>query len=269
MFNTSSVNIDTVDWSGTLTVHNGEGYVFVRCMIDFEPGEDSVLFHDNPMFAIWVSKTYMDFDGLSFLVFMKWRNINSDYLAQSLWYETEYFNLQFSIHQLAYMTVYHSVENVGGVLIHSRRIWQNTCPGGLIQGTWIKSGNFTDSGSFEGYWADHLGEPIGYLNGIYWRDNVNDVYAGQLIGSVSGIVTDQVIAELTGHWVYDDPRMCPMCGEGHGLFWGTFTNVSDSGWGRFEGEFGDYSLPPDDIEMPMSGIWYYQCPWTTSNLADR
>jgi hypothetical protein len=66
---------------------------------------------------------------------------------------------------------------------------------------------------------------------------------------------------MEGYWFYDDMRMCPMCGEGHGVFYGTFEDQMGSNRaGTIFGEFGDYSLPPDDIEMPYRGFWQYNCP---------
>lgn len=259
LFNTAALDRDTIDWSGTLTIYNGEGVVHVQCEIDFEPGQDSVLIHNNPTFAIWISKTSMDFDGLSFLVFFKWKDLSAEYAPPVLRFRTEQITLQFSVYQLVKLDAYYHIDNIGGVAVHARRVWQNACPGGLINGHWIKDGSFSSSSTFDGWWLDHLGNRIGYLNGTFWR-NENSI--GEFSGQVSGIYTDQVIAELSGKWYYDDPRLCPMCGEGHGVFFGKFVYTNDGRSGRVEGEFGDYSLPPDDIEMPMTGIWYFLCTWT-------
>jgi hypothetical protein len=70
IFNSTPPSVETTDWSGTLGL-NCDGVVHVRYMIDFEPGQDSVLAHNNPTFAAWLSYTAQDFDGLSFLVFIK------------------------------------------------------------------------------------------------------------------------------------------------------------------------------------------------------
>jgi hypothetical protein len=262
LFNTAEVNPDTIDWSGTLSIENGTGVVHVRCAIDFEPGQDSVLIHDNPTFAIWISKTHADFDGLSFLVFIKWFSFEPALAAPMLKFETAPVTLQFRFHQLVKLDAFYGIPGVGGIAIHSRRIWQNSCPGGLIEGIWHKDGSWVSSGRFDGYWLDHRGNKLGILTGRYWMDA--NAYPGKLEGWVSGIVTDEVIAELKGFWYYDDYRLCPMCGAGHGVFYGTFVYLSNSKSGRFIGEFGDYSLPPDDVEMPMHGIWYFECPWTVT-----
>ncbi len=256
VFNTAAPANDPTDWSGTLWV-NGVAVVHVLFEIDFEPGEDSVLIHNNPSFGAWISYTENDLDGLSFLVFLK-RDII--YITPPvLTFETDPITLSFGFPELVDLTAFYPVDESNGLIVYSRLIWENACPGGLIEGVWIKDGWLSDSGSFSGYWKDYFGEPIGYMNGIFW--GTNDGLSGKFSGSVSGLVTDEVIAEFEGHWYYDDMRMCPVCGEGHGVFHGQFRYLEDGRMGYMAGEFGDYSLPPDDIEMPMTGIWRFHCPW--------
>ena len=127
----------------------------------------------------------------------------------------------------------------------------------MMRGKWIKESSFDDHGRFEGMWLSQNGIPLGYLNGRYWTTDDGE----QLIdGSVSGLYTDQIIANLRGHWHYDDPRMCPMCGVGHGKFAGRIYLTNSNAAGEFRGEFGDWSLPPDDLVMPFSGGWRMHCP---------
>ena len=256
VFNAATPSNDTTDWSGTLSM-NADGVVHVLYEIDFEPGEDSVLIHNNPTFAIWISKTANDLDGLSFLIFLP-RDI--EYFAPpELTFETDPITLSFYFYELVELTAFYPVDESNGLIVYSRLIWENACPGGIIDGTWVKDGWLSDSGSFNGFWIDHLGDTVGCMSGIFW--GANDGFTGKFSGSVSGLYTDQVIAEFEGHWYYDDPRMCPICGEGHGVFHGQFRYLEDGRTGFMAGEFGDYSLPPDDIEMPMTGIWRFHCPW--------
>ena len=93
-------------------------------------------------------------------------------------------------------------------------------------------------------------------DGRYW---VTEDGHRVLEGSVSGLHTDQVIAELKGTWGYDDPRMCPMCGMGHGFFHGKFEMLHNGAVGVFGGEFGNWALPPDDLVMPFKGVWKLNC----------
>jgi hypothetical protein len=262
IFNSATPSSDTTDWSGTLSM-NADGVVYVFYEIDFESGEDSVLIHNNPTFAAWISLTHNDLDGLSFLVFLP-RDVEY-FAAPELTFETGPITKSFYFYELADLTAFYPVDTSNGLIVYSRLIWENACPGGAINGTWIKDGWLSDSGSFNGYWLDYLGDTVGIMSGIFWSCSTN--VRGKFAGSVSGLVTDQVIFEFEGHWYYDDPRMCPMCGEGHGIFQGQFQNLMDGRTGYIAGEFGDYSLPPDDIEMPMNGIWHYHCPW--NDVADN
>ena len=125
-----------------------------------------------------------------------------------------------------------------------------------MTGTWKKDSNIADAGYFSGFWLDHEDNPVGPYAGHFWRDSAN---VGRFEGWVSGGLTAQVIIQFSGEWIYDDPRMCPMCGEGHGQYEGEYRYLSRAGGGKLHGVFGDYSLPPDDIEMPMKGSWRDSC----------
>jgi hypothetical protein len=256
VFNTSPTENAITDWSGKLWV-NGVAVVHPRRTIDFERGEDSILVSDIPAVAAWVSYTTGDFDGIHFLVFLK-RDII--YITPPmLTFETGQTKLVFSFFQLTRLLAYYHLDNGQGVAVHARRLWENVCPGGLIEGRWIKEESFGGKGRFHGWWMDYLGNPTGYLNGIFWT---NDDHTREFSGHASGLFTDHIIAEFRGHWFFDDPRMCPMCGEGHGGFRGKFKFLTNDGkTGILAGEFGDYSLPPDDLDMPFNGTWKVECPW--------
>jgi hypothetical protein len=123
---------------------------------------------------------------------------------------------------------------------------------GTLVGQWIKNEIFANDGLFDGVWYDEDSEPVSYYNGIFWTTEDNH----QLFsGSLSGYYTDDVQGYIFGIWYYDDPRMCPMCGAGHGQFKGFFVRYNDQGVGIIKGEFGDYTLPFDELVMPMTGIW--------------
>ena len=78
------------------------------------------------------------------------------------------------------------------------------------------------------------------MNGRFWT---NEDGRRVLEGSVSAYHTDEVMFHLRGSWLYDDMRMCPMCGVGHGVFHGKIFRTNDRAIGEFHGEFGDWSLP--------------------------
>lgn len=255
LFNSALTPGAITDWSGTLSV-NGEAVVHVRYMIDFEPGEDSVLSHDNPSFAAWLSYTSNDLDGLSFLVFLK-RDVV--YVTPPvLTFKTAPITLKFSFRQLVKLDAFYRVDNSNGVIVHSRKVWQNVCPSGEMKGRWIKDSSNPTQGHFEGRWLDRWGTAIGYLSGRFWMNNDG---RGELAGHVSGLVTDEVIAEIHGYWWFDDPMLCPMCGDDHGFFVGRYKYIN-GGTGKLKGEFG-YGLSPDDVELPFHGVWHDDCPYVT------
>jgi hypothetical protein len=143
------------------------------------------------------------------------------------------------------------------------------CEEGTMVGDWIRDDIGGETGTFYGTWYDQSGEPTGLFNGQFWTisNGVRLFY-----GSVSGYITDQVIAEMFGSWFYDDPRMCPMCGTGHGQFRGIFFRLAEphSGIGLLKGEFG-YADDVMNDTLPLTGSWKWYCnfmPWHTSNATE-
>jgi hypothetical protein len=247
------------DWTGKLWV-NGVARVDVRYTIDFEPGEDSLVPVDIPSAAAWVSQTAGDVDGISTLVFLK-RGITY-FMQPTLTFETKPFTISLPFDKLERLTAFYKVDNSSGVAILARRISYNACPAGLIKGEWIKEDIAGQKGTFSGIWVDRWGTPIGVMSGRFWTNE--DGY-GEFSGHLSGIQLTVVIAELKGVWRYDDPRMCPICGAGRGVFRGSFRYLNEDISGQMRGEFGDFSLPPDQLKMPLIGVWQYTCPFTDIN----
>jgi hypothetical protein len=248
----------TTDWSGGLDVE-GEGHVRVGYQIDFEPGEDYILPANSEGHVQWVSYTNFDFDGLNFVVFLS--PVTPSNVPAAIVFQTGPFTLRLTYDQLFRYSAFYPLDESRGVLVHSQVIWQNSCPGGTMVGDWIKETNNSSQGRFHGEWLDHTGEPIGYMSGQFWT---NDNGSREFSGNVSGIITDQVIAELRGAWIYDDTRLCPICGDGHGLFYGRFNYIDGSdrqGW--LKGVFGDYNLPPDADTLPYYGFWRTNCPYVS------
>ena len=246
---TSSV---TTDWTGSLAV-NAEAIVSVVHTIDFEPGQDSLVETNIPSMAAWVSATTGEFDGLSTAVFLKRGNV---YITPPvLTFDTQPVTLQFDFNRLVKLEAIYRIDEYNFVAILARQIWPNVCERGTVDGDWVKHGSFSQEGYFSGIWRDFTGNPIGCLAGNYWTDS-----EGQrlLHGWLSGYITTQIIAELYGTWYYDDPRMCPVCGEGHGRFMAKIV-YQDGETGYLTGEFGDYSIPPADSVMPFHGKWQKNC----------
>ena len=133
----------------------------------------------------------------------------------------------------------------------------DVCESGTLSGEWIRDDLQGATGTFNGLWITDESDTIGYYNGQFY--SIQSKQYNVFSGSISGYYTDQVIGSLYGLWMYDDPRMCPLCGTGHGLFMGIVVYESESRIGYFEGTFGDYELPPEQNNMPMEGIWQKFC----------
>lgn len=255
-----SSSTETTDWSGDLSVE-GQGQIRVGYEIDFEPGEDSILPAASVDQVHWVSYTTYDFDGVNFVVYLS--PITPSNVPTAILFQTGPLTIRLTYDQLFRFSAFYQLNDSRGVVVYSRVIWQNSCPGGAMIGDWIKETNNSNQGNFHGEWLDHSGEPVGYMSGQFWTNNDG---SREFSGNVSGIITDQVIAELHGVWAYDDPRLCPMCGDDHGFFYGRFHYIDGSdrrGWLR--GVIGDYNLPPDADTLPYSGFWRVQCPYIPPN----
>ncbi len=245
------------DWSGSLTM-NAIGLVNVTYEIDFENGQDYIIPVDVPTQAAWVSQTQADFDGISFLVFY---DMDVFYFAApTITFETDIFDLTLYVHELEQYASFHIIDENRAVAVHSRRIWHNDCPKGLITGSWDKSENTGNSGNITGFWNDAYGNPLGYVSGQF---RTNEDGTRKYSGSVSGLVTDQVIIEFDGNWYYDDYALCPMCGERFGAFKGTFHNIEDNYTGVMKGRFGTPDTPTNPVKMPMIGYWKVDCPYSS------
>lgn len=255
-YNGAAYNPDTTDWTGTLHT-NFEGYVEVFSAISFEPGIDSVIPVDAPVWAPWISKTTGDdFDGLTFIVFFK-RGLEY-FDAPRVTIETVPFATEILVAELASLTAFTRIDEYNGVIVHSHRLpLANICPRGTIVGRWVQDPNNRGNGTISAVWGSREGVPLGHVIGSFATANDG---SRTLSGWVTGIYTDQIIAWLEGSWWYDDYRECALCGESHGAFDGTFEWADGSGMGgRIAGSFGDFTLPPSETDLPLIGIWKADC----------
>lgn len=261
LLNTQMPPYVTTDWSGTLTVHPDNGVVRVACPIDFERGEDSLIPVMTPSMVQWASLTTGDFDGLSFIIRVP-LELTTNAAPPHLRFETAPFSLTLPFRQLDHFIAFYPVNNSQGVAVLARRIKVVGCPGGYIKGEWVKNSFPGNDGHMRGIWYDRFGVPVGLMAGRSWKTESGE---GLYEGTLSGMQLTVVIAEFKGHWVYDDPRDCMMCGEGHGRFRGLFKFVNDGKTGLMMGEFGDFMLPPNQLQMPMHGVWKVDCPLSDSD----
>jgi hypothetical protein len=256
LFNASTESPNTTDWSGSLWV-NGVSIVNTVHTISFEEGQDYLIEDSLEYSESWISYTGWDFDGISFLVFMKRGIIYV--IEPTLHFETTPMNLEFSFDQLVNLFAFYLIDNQNAVAVHARKLWPHGCSRGYITGEWVKNDIGGDNGHFMGVWFDINHQPTELLSGNFWTEEDG----GKLFhGSVSGYVTDEVIAEVWGTWAYDDPRLCPLCGSGHGYYIGVFKYINGDGDGLLKGVFGDYSQDITALSLPMTGIWQERCIYT-------
>ena len=254
-----TTDIAPTDWSGHLSI-NGAGVVHPRLTIDFEPETDSLIPTNVESMAAWASHTYMDFDGINFLVFVD-RDATS-MVAPTLDFATGPIELSFDFDLLKRFAAFYMLPGGKALAVHSRKIWPDRCPGGFLEGKWIRDDNTGSHGRLEGLWIDYKGEPLGYMHGEFWTNNDG---SREFSGWVTGYILDYIVAEFKGRWWYDDPRLCPAywCGTGHGWFRGHFAYADGSNrGGMLAGEIGHMNALADDVaSLPYHGIWRDFCPW--------
>jgi len=253
LFNSDPPVNAAFSWDGTLSV-NGPSIVRALTTIDFEDGEDSLVPDNHPWGEQWVSFTDNEFDGILFLVL--YDKVTPTFAPQILTFDTEPIQLEFDFHQLIQLYAFYEVHPAYGVAISAQRVRLAHCREGYLNGHWNRGDSSEFTGTFQGLWFYAGGDTVGIYTGQFWKTND----AAQLLqGTVSGLYTDQVIAEFRGNWGFDDYRLCPLCGSGHGWFRGNFKFLNSDETGHFRGEFGDYSIPPNDRNMPMHGKWRLNC----------
>lgn len=262
LHNAVTSDISLTDWTGSLSV-NGEADVKVVNTIGFEEGQDYLVPVTTPSQVAWVSFTAGDFDGINFLIYV--RNDVEYFAPLTLSFATEPFAVTYEFSNLHYFKAYYQIDNINAVAVYARKLYPHHCPRGYMKGKWIRDDNTGAGGRFEGIWYDdRKNEPTGYYVGQFWTTE-----DGRRLfqGSVSGYITDQIIAYFKGYWFYDDMRLCPQveCGISHGWYYGRFDYPHVNGGGYMRGEIGwPDPTSVDAASIPMRGIWREYCPGVSS-----
>jgi len=242
------------DWTGEIST-NAAAFLDPIYTIDFEPGEDTLYPRNAPVGANWQSFTLNDFDGLSFLLYHE-RGVV--YIAPpKLLFDTQPIRLELSLHELEDFFAFYMVDGSNALAVRARLIPRSDCRKGLFAGEWVKDSTDRRQGHFSAVWFESNFQPSGYLSGTFW---MNDDGRGGFAGSLSGYVTDEVIATVSGTWFFDDPSMCPACGEGRGRLEGEFTMLDGSGTGSMEGVFGAIGIDMFETDLALTGQWRLNCP---------
>jgi hypothetical protein len=240
-----------IDWGGSIFADCAKGEVLDA--ISFEPGQDSLVVPPEGDLFAWESITTSHFDGIAIIV--GFCNVCAIPCLDGLSFLTEPITIELSTDQLAYLNAFYPVDEFNGVVVIARRIPRLDCPRGTFDGQWIRVDDWR-TGRFNGLLATGDGVPFGRMAGRFWPEGDN--YVWTFAGELSGIETDEVKAILRGVWYYDDPRMCPMCGEGHGMIKGLILSPKGRPIGHLVGEFGDWCIECPDT-LPLRGHWAIRC----------
>lgn len=246
-------------WNGMLSV-NGVAVIHITNAISFEdPSMDYLIPYDNPAISGWASYTRADptpdYDGITCLIFLDKR---ATYItAPWLTLDTGPIDTTWQFSELENLTAWYPAGDNAGLAIHARRIYFNGCPRGLIDGEWTRAPFATDSGGFNGLWYDHNSAPSYTIAGQYWTTNDGQ---RKWEGTISGLITTQVVGWIEGTWAYDDARLCPVCGQSYGYMVGNFRWDNENAWsGKIAARFGSPEILPQDSVLTFHGGWKENC----------
>lgn len=251
------------DWSGKL--HVGPlGKLAVAAKISFDPGQDTILQTNDTTTAAWISLTgAQDIDGLSFLVAID-RTSPLTVMPQ-LSFTTVPVQLNLLVYRLVKFDTLILVNNHDALLMVARKLQSSNCPSGAISGLWSKANVSGDSGKFSGNWMAPDNSQSGFMSGRFWTNNDGSrAFFGQYTD-----MQHNPRGYLKGKWLYDDPRMCAMCGTGHGSFFGTFTNLDTVSIGSVAAEIGDMTNPTFQLDLAYKGMWKLWCPRPDAELMEQ
>lgn len=269
--------VEPTDWSGSLSM-NAVGNLKVKHLIRFEPGQDTLYPQTDSGAISWGSVTTRNVDGLGLVVLVK-RGI--EYFAPpTLSFQTAPFSIEIPVDGLARLNAFYRVDNHNGIVIFARQIPRRHCPKGAIMGIWHRDTSW-NNGPFEALWIK--GDVITAI----WPPDPRAIFAkahGRFFMTEDGQrlfhgryadSTGTEVGNLFGTWEYDDPTMCPQCGQGHAVFRGKFTRDPVGDGPEIEvGEIhGQLGLGPGPtfprMDLPMHGRWRVKCGDSTTTSPDR
>lgn len=255
------------DWSGSVSM-NAAGSLRLKRPIRFEPGQDTIYAPTDSFSVSWGSFTSLDVDGLGLMVLVKRGVVYA--VAPKISFSTAPFSIEIPVDSLARLNAFFRIDEHNGIVIFARQLPRRICPHGAMLGVWHRDST-GQNGPFEGLWL--RGEPFG------WPPPNPTIKVGKVHGRFvltedgkrvfHGRYTDTAgveVGDVFGEWMYDDPTMCPQCGQGHGRFKGKFTRDGQGEVGFVEGELGFGPGPTlNRMDMPMRGRWWMECKNTDPN----
>jgi hypothetical protein len=246
------------DWSGALTLHF-EGGVFPDSVIDFEPGQDSILVTNAIHFVPWVSLTDGDFDGILFDVYY---NTDICYFAAPKWeFVTRPFRQEWTYDRLNGMDTVYQVDNINQVWVKTWQVSEPPCPKGYVAGAWVNKDR--DNGYFFGHWMNDGGMPTGYVLGKFWTENVG----GRVLKGIRVSSFFYVDGYLFGEWKYADENgpSTSVLRASEGVFRARYTDRNWNVLGSVEGKFGlpwpwSTAAQQNGQRSYFKGQWVAYCP---------
>ncbi|MCH7878015.1 MAG: hypothetical protein IH914_01700 [candidate division Zixibacteria bacterium] len=231
------------NWSGGVGM-NAAGFIAVRALIDFEPGQDALLPREFPTLVRWRSITNHDIDGIHILIF---HPKNVVYIvAPDLTFKTEQATIVVPLFSLAKLDTVVRVDEHNAIAMQAHKVTDRDCPHGLLGGHWtFKSMN---SGHFLGKWISADGQLMGFLGGEFGEnDGGTKFFRGKWV-DVEGVFQGR----LRGRWGFHDSDGssldCPTCDDSIGWFSGQFTGADGTVRGSMKGRFvrqgGDAIISP-------------------------
>ena len=248
-----------LDWSGELAASGSD--VKVLRQIDFEAGEDYLLPVAEPSTAAWVSKTAGDFDGLGLLIRVPAASpaASSADQAPGLSFKTAPFSITLPFAKLERLLAWYPVSDTDGVALFARRVDRLAWPCGFIKGEWVPEDDGS-RGSITGTWYNLFGIPVGTMAGSF---STGSDGARSFEGWLSGVWLTVVLAKFEGTWLYDDPRLCATCGQGHGRLEGRYRYLNSKEAGTLRGAFGEEAVSQNAKRLPLRGTWRAEPPVIT------
>jgi hypothetical protein len=228
----SGINLDAMDWSGSLRVTRGA--IVVQRVVAFEPGDYLVMPRADRRSIEWVSHTSGGYDGIRVLVLQAPPDSNLS-MPDSVYFATGPHAQGFPIADLADLSLVVDVDDAGNqVCFSAGRMEGNVSAGGWLAGEW-RWAEGDSLGHFLGRWVGLRGGVMGFVRGHYGIDNSGKrVFFGKYIdrtGNFQGF--------LRGVW---EVRK----GDGH------------QGLGTFRGQWHDADGTPKGT---LGGEWEARPGW--------
>jgi hypothetical protein len=209
----------TTDWSGGLQVD--PGVIVLKRTIRFERNDHIVPRTQRDLLE-WQSQTTLGFDGVLVKIHPLRANtdaalsaaVNDSSIDSSqveILFKTEPLSVAFTLDQLPNLNRVITLDDGNAVAFTAVYVTPNHCPHGPMRGVW-RNDPERQGGVFYGRWATANGKVMGFLKGIYGKNDAGEkVFYGKMIdenGRFEGIMkgrydnhpSTDVVGANSGGW---------------------------------------------------------------------